>query len=898
MGDDGIECVVEYEYTADLSDELTLRVGDVITKVERMEGGWWKGSLRGVTGMFPDNFVKVLPGNMTGSPARGGEAGTKKKRARVLFSYAAAHDDELSLEVDEEIDLLSEVEDGWWKGRLKGRVGVFPSNFVELCNIDCDKPAVPSHAATVEMKNIKNSLQGNHLTSPHPVFSPPSHKLETPQHKRENSANKENSANNSQGSLNGSMTTSERLLRNTAPAPDTAPRLPPKPVKETCLVLFPYNAQNEDELSLQDGQIINIVSREVEDKGWWKGELDGKVGVFPDNFVKLLPSQTEEQDKDKKPQLRHALNTAESSPSSELKAEQGSKIRRSSSKDRPTDKSKEKTSGSTERLAKKSLGVGDFFKRNNSSEKRSQLGRSESEAKVVKPAVVTSSSVTASTKAAPVTVAGDTKTVTAKTSASSVLKTVTAAVKTGPLTGKTALLGHTASSSGLAVPKAVAPKAGPKMTDNKAPVTEVKAEAKPDNLDLKLGLDSVEGHSTLTNVTAKRVKAPKRRPPSSIFLKENIPDSEEMQVDSAEENIIVNEIEVVEEDKNRVETTATTTTTNQNQTVNIRDKAGKVGVPVFPSKESGSKEEDQKPSWLEELTRKQANRRSGIFADEKKPELPSPDNKPSIPSKPSDNRKSVSNFSKRPSSFADKIQNKPSDWRTESTNKPLAKAASSSVLPDISSADNRTDEESMPRSSRKTISGSKVEGSRKHSDLSRKSSDSSSKATEKPHSTNLGKPEGRSFAVPERPSDFAKDRQQELRPAELAKPELKSSPIARRQTTNELTSSSKDWTSPTAAAKKDDQSRGGLIGGGGSPVVAEGRDKKADPGGGGWNPSILSDTSLPLQDQVKELRSSIAAVHNEFSGQITALRSLLDAETEKRKLLEAEVVSLRRMIQN
>jgi len=228
MGDDGIECVVEYEYTADLSDELTLRVGDVITKVERMEGGWWKGSLRGVTGMFPDNFVKVLPGNMSGSPARGGEAGTMKKRARVLFSYAAAHDDELSLEVDEEIDLLSEVEDGWWKGRLKGRVGVFPSNFVELCNIDCDKP-VPSHAATVEMKNIKNTLQGNQLTSPFPVFSPPSHKLETPQHKRENSANKENSANNSQGSLNGSMTTSERLLRNTAPAPDTAPRLPPKP---------------------------------------------------------------------------------------------------------------------------------------------------------------------------------------------------------------------------------------------------------------------------------------------------------------------------------------------------------------------------------------------------------------------------------------------------------------------------------------------------------------------------------------------------------------------------------------------------------------------------------------------------------------------------------------------
>jgi hypothetical protein len=28
--------------------------------------------------------------------------------------------------------------------------------------------------------------------------------------------------------------------------------------------------------------------RDVEDKGWWKGELEGRVGVFPDNFVKLL----------------------------------------------------------------------------------------------------------------------------------------------------------------------------------------------------------------------------------------------------------------------------------------------------------------------------------------------------------------------------------------------------------------------------------------------------------------------------------------------------------------------------------------------------------------------------------------------------------------------------------
>ena len=53
------EVVVLYEYSAQLPDELSLRVGDVITRVERMEGGWWRGELAGNTGMFPDNFVKV-----------------------------------------------------------------------------------------------------------------------------------------------------------------------------------------------------------------------------------------------------------------------------------------------------------------------------------------------------------------------------------------------------------------------------------------------------------------------------------------------------------------------------------------------------------------------------------------------------------------------------------------------------------------------------------------------------------------------------------------------------------------------------------------------------------------------------------------------------------------------
>ena len=59
-------------------------------------------------------------------------------------------------------------------------------------------------------------------------------------------------------------------------------------MKEQCVVVYPYQAINDDELSLAEGQIVTVLSRDVEDKGWWKGEVDGRQGVFPDNFVKLI----------------------------------------------------------------------------------------------------------------------------------------------------------------------------------------------------------------------------------------------------------------------------------------------------------------------------------------------------------------------------------------------------------------------------------------------------------------------------------------------------------------------------------------------------------------------------------------------------------------------------------
>ena len=62
-------------------------------------------------------------------------------------------------------------------------------------------------------------------------------------------------------------------------------------VRELAKVVFPYKGEHEDELDLQEGDVIIVICKDLEDKGWWKGELSGKVGVFPDNFVELITTE-------------------------------------------------------------------------------------------------------------------------------------------------------------------------------------------------------------------------------------------------------------------------------------------------------------------------------------------------------------------------------------------------------------------------------------------------------------------------------------------------------------------------------------------------------------------------------------------------------------------------------
>lgn len=55
----------------------------------------------------------------------------------------------------------------------------------------------------------------------------------------------------------------------------------------TCTTLYPYQATRPDELSFPKGVTLNIVEKKSQ---WWRGELNGQVGLFPSNYVKENPA--------------------------------------------------------------------------------------------------------------------------------------------------------------------------------------------------------------------------------------------------------------------------------------------------------------------------------------------------------------------------------------------------------------------------------------------------------------------------------------------------------------------------------------------------------------------------------------------------------------------------------
>ncbi|XP_027721958.1 SH3 domain-containing kinase-binding protein 1 isoform X1 [Vombatus ursinus] len=340
-----VEAIVEFDYKAQHDDELTISVGDIITNIKKEDGGWWEGQVKGRRGLFPDNFVREIKKEMkketlsskppekpmqevsNGSSLLSSDTvirtnkreRNRRRRCQVAFSYLPQNDDELELKVGDIIEVVGEVEEGWWEGVLNGKTGMFPSNFIKELSGESDdlgiaqeeqliKPSLRETTGSESDGGDSSSTKSegaNGMVAAAAAIQPKKVRgvgfgdifKDKPIKLRPRSIEVENDF------IPVEKTVGKKLPPTAATQESAKIEMDNRTKsKDYCKVIFPYEAQNEDELTIREGDIVTLVNKDCIDVGWWEGELNGRRGVFPDNFVKLLPPDFEKEgNRPKKP---------------------------------------------------------------------------------------------------------------------------------------------------------------------------------------------------------------------------------------------------------------------------------------------------------------------------------------------------------------------------------------------------------------------------------------------------------------------------------------------------------------------------------------------------------------------------------------------------------------------
>eukprot|EP00063_Salmo_salar_P065265 XP_014040100.1 PREDICTED: unconventional myosin-Ie-like isoform X1 [Salmo salar] len=86
---------------------------------------------QGVAGLHRRRSKEVKPSPGAGRPKPAPKPKPRSPECRALYAYDAQDTDELSFNAEDVIEILTEDPSGWWYGRLRGREGMFPGNYVK-----------------------------------------------------------------------------------------------------------------------------------------------------------------------------------------------------------------------------------------------------------------------------------------------------------------------------------------------------------------------------------------------------------------------------------------------------------------------------------------------------------------------------------------------------------------------------------------------------------------------------------------------------------------------------------------------------------------------------------------------------------------------------------------------
>ncbi|XP_032301289.1 sorbin and SH3 domain-containing protein 1 isoform X37 [Coturnix japonica] len=232
----------KFDFKAQTLKELPLQKGDIVYIYKQIDQNWYEGEHHGRVGIFPRSYIELLP------PAE--KAQPKKPLPLQVLEYGDAiakfnfNGDtqvEMSFRKGERITLIRRVDENWYEGRISGtsRQGIFPVTYVEVLK----RPVVKN---AIDYPDPPVSLSPNRSVTASP---------QQPQAQQ-------------QGASPDRSQTPRDLL--------------------TYQALYSYTPQNDDELELRDGDIVDVM--EKCDDGWFVGtsRRTRQFGTFPGNYVKLL----------------------------------------------------------------------------------------------------------------------------------------------------------------------------------------------------------------------------------------------------------------------------------------------------------------------------------------------------------------------------------------------------------------------------------------------------------------------------------------------------------------------------------------------------------------------------------------------------------------------------------
>lgn len=317
---------LKFDFQAESPKELTLQKGDIVYIHKEVDRNWLEGEHHGRVGIFPSNYVEILPPTEVPKPIKAPTIQVLEYgEALALYNFRGELPVELSFRKGERVCLVRRVDENWYEGRISGtsRQGIFPATYVQVVKEPRVKTTAedfpPSPAsASPRLPAGSPSLQ----RSPGPRGPPLS--ASSPR-AAERGADEAGGCPSSPRHLGFAFPPSPKLPRAGAPNPSPAPAGPPQPAAahpqeprcptwppEECTApgaptstrpdpapsyngseiqwtpyraLYQYRPQNADELELLEGDRVDVMQQC--DDGWFVGvsRRTQKFGTFPGNYV-------------------------------------------------------------------------------------------------------------------------------------------------------------------------------------------------------------------------------------------------------------------------------------------------------------------------------------------------------------------------------------------------------------------------------------------------------------------------------------------------------------------------------------------------------------------------------------------------------------------------------------